>query len=129
MAGTLTVSTLSDGSNTADLSNMNRGIPRAWANWIYNSGVYAGPSFNISSITYVGSTGQNDVNFISGMTDANWCFGGGTNGVTGGGYYMMLISTGALNSATIRTASSARFVTFNNAGAQNPYDNNIVIVR
>ena len=130
MPGSLTISTLSDGSNTADLSNMNRGMPRARVNWIYVSSVVTiFSSFNASSVTYAGSTGQHNISFTTSFSDANWCFGGGTCGVTGGGYYMMLISTGALNSATLRTSSQTRVVIFNNAGAQNVYDLNLVIVR
>jgi hypothetical protein len=78
MAGTLTLSTLSDGTNSTSATNAIRGSARAWAVFTGGNGNTAGTvvnSFNISSITVNGS-GDFTVNFTTAMPNANYSFFG-----------------------------------------------------
>ena len=72
MAGTLTISTLSDGTNSTSSTNCIQGSAKAWVNF---NGVPATPtiraSYNISSVTKTG-TGQYTCTFLVAMIDANY---------------------------------------------------------
>jgi hypothetical protein len=70
MAGTLTISTLSDGTNSTSSTNCIQGSAKAWARFAGASGTIAA-SYNVSSITRAG-TGQYFVNFTNALTDANY---------------------------------------------------------
>jgi hypothetical protein len=72
MAGTLTISTLSDGTNSTSATNPVRGSAKAWVNF---DGTVATPTirsaYNVGSITKNG-TGNYTVNFTNAMADANY---------------------------------------------------------
>lgn len=69
-AGTITIDTLSDGTNSTSATNPIRGSAKAWVNFnLATSAVRQ--SFNVSSITYIG-TANAQVNFTNAMTDANF---------------------------------------------------------
>jgi hypothetical protein len=70
MAGTLTISTLSDGTNSTSATNPIRGSARAWVNFVSSSGSING-AFNVSSITRH-STGIYTVNMTTAMPNANY---------------------------------------------------------
>ena len=74
MAGTLTISTLSDGTNSTSATNPIMGSAKAWVKFQggngNTSGVIAG-SYNVSSIT-TNSTGNYTVNFTNALSDANY---------------------------------------------------------
>jgi len=70
MAGTLTISTLSDGTNSTSATNCIQGSAKAWLN--YNgSGSSIRGSYNVSSVT-VNGTGNYTVNFTTAMANANY---------------------------------------------------------
>ena len=70
MAGTLTISTLSDGTNSTSATNLVRGACVAWVNFVGTSAtINAG--YNVSSITRL-SAGQYEVNFTNALADANY---------------------------------------------------------
>jgi hypothetical protein len=73
MAGTLTISTLSDGTNSTSSTNCIQGSAKAWVN--INGASGASPtiraSYNVSSVTRTG-TGQYTVTMNNAMTDANY---------------------------------------------------------
>lgn len=71
MAGTLTISTLSDGTNSTSSTNCIQGSAKAWVNFNGTGTVAIRASFNVSSITDNG-TGNYAVNFTNPMTDANY---------------------------------------------------------
>jgi hypothetical protein len=73
MAGTLTISTLSDGVNSTSATNPILGSAKAWVNFNGTGTPAIRTSYNVSSITRNG-TGQYSVNFTNAMTDANYCF-------------------------------------------------------
>lgn len=76
MAGTLTISTLSDGTNSTSSTNCIRGSAKAFVQFNGGYGNTAGVinnSYNVSSIT-VGGTGIYTINFTTAMPNANYSF-------------------------------------------------------
>ena len=73
MAGTLTISTLSDGTNSTSSTNCIQGSAKAWARWNGTGTVAIGSSYNVSSITRP-STGLYQINFTNALADANYGF-------------------------------------------------------
>jgi hypothetical protein len=69
MAGTLTISTLSDGTNSTSSTNCIQGSAKAWVNFNGSGGTIR-RSYNVSSIT-VNSTGDYTLNFTTAMPNAN----------------------------------------------------------
>lgn len=74
MAGTLTISTLSDGTNSLSTTPIIQGACRAWVSYNGTNGAVRG-SYNVSSVTY-NSTGYCTVNFTNAMPDANYAIAG-----------------------------------------------------
>ena len=70
MAGTLTISTLSDGTNSTSSTNCIKGSAKAWIQFVGSTGTING-SFNVSSIT-VNTTGDYTVNFTTAMSNINY---------------------------------------------------------
>jgi hypothetical protein len=74
MAGTLTISTLSDGTNSTSSTNCIQGSAKAWVRFQGSSSAATiNASYNVSSVTRNGS-GDYTINFTSSFTDANYCF-------------------------------------------------------
>jgi hypothetical protein len=71
MAGTLTISTLSDGTNSTSSTNCIQGSSKAWVNFNGTGTVAIRASYNVSSITDNG-TGDYTVNFTNAFADANY---------------------------------------------------------
>jgi hypothetical protein len=76
MAGTLTISTLSDGTNSTSSTNCIQGSAKAWVNYNSNSQTVLS-SYNVTSITFV-ATGKTTVNFTTAMPNTNYSFCGST---------------------------------------------------
>lgn len=75
MAGTLTISTLSDGTNSTSATNCIQGSAKAWVNFNAIGTVAIRASYNVSSITDNG-TGNFTVNFTNAFADTNYvCVG------------------------------------------------------
>ena len=70
MAGTLTISTLSDGTNSTSATNCISGSAKAWCRYNGQSQTIAN-SYNISSVTY-GGTGNYKFNFTNAMSTSNY---------------------------------------------------------
>ena len=70
MAGTLTISTLSDGTNSTSATNPIKGSAKAWVNF---NGATINGSFNVSSVTLNG-TGDFTVNYTTAMPNATYSF-------------------------------------------------------
>ena len=73
MAGTLTISTLSDCTNSTSSTNCIKGSAKAWVNWTGGT-TTINASYNVSSITR-SATGNYTVNFTTALTDANYAVG------------------------------------------------------
>jgi hypothetical protein len=75
MAGTLTISTLSDGTNSTSATNCIQGSAKAWVNFNGTGTVAIRASYNVSSITDNGA-GDYTVNFTTAMPNANYSVAG-----------------------------------------------------
>jgi hypothetical protein len=75
MAGTLTISTLSDGTNSTSATNPIKGSAKAWVNFNGTGTVAINNSYNVSSITDNG-TGDYTINFTTAMPNANYSWSG-----------------------------------------------------
>ena len=71
MAGTLTLSTISDGVSSTSATNVINGSAKSWVNFVGSTATING-SYNVSSVTRVG-TGDYNVNFTNSFADTNYC--------------------------------------------------------
>ena len=124
MAGTITISTLSDGTNSTSATNPILGSAKAWINF---DGTVATPStirasYNISSVTR-NSTGNYTLNFTTAFTDANYSVAGGVCTNIGGGCVL------ARDSGGLYTTTQFQFFTAqnDNSTANNPSVVNIQV--
>jgi len=106
MAGTLTISTLSDGTNSTSSTNCIQGSAKAWVNYnITGQSIYA--SYNVSSVTY-NATGDFTVNFTNAFSDTKYCVVGmsGYSSASTNPTFIIanrVASTGALQAPTTTT--------------------------
>jgi hypothetical protein len=88
MAGALTISTLNNDAGVLATQNGMTGIPKAWVSFNGTGTVAIRDSFNVSSITDLG-TGSYTVNFTTAMPNANYStnvtagFTAGSGGLVG----------------------------------------------
>ena len=101
MAGTLTISTLSDGTNSTSATNPIRGSSKAWVLFLGSTPPVIRASFNVSSVTR-NSTGNYIVNFTSALPDNNYAavFGGGAGSANVDVVVQEAYGTSALRSTT-----------------------------
>lgn len=122
MAGTLTISTLSDGTNSTSTTNCIQGSAKAWVNFQGGNGNTAGTingSFNVSSIT-VNGTGNYTINFTTAMPNANYITMVQGRQVTGSGYTLL----GSTTDSTAQTTSLVR-ITYNQINTTTNYNPDI----
>ena len=106
MAGTLTISTLSDGTNSTSATNCIQGSAKAWVNLNGSTGAVR-TSYNVSSVTRTG-TGTYTVTFTNAFVDANYAVSLGT------------INWGLdLNIANANTTTTMYLVNFNTTTGNN----------
>ena len=112
MAGTLTISTLSDGTNSTSATNCIQGSAKAWVNFNgTNSSIRA--SYNVSSIT-ANATSDFTVNFTNAFADANYA-------VCGVGYHLENSTEGpTVVFQGFQAAGSVRVQYRGNGGSPNP---------
>jgi len=120
MPGTLTVSTLSDGTNSTSATNAIQGSAKSWLN--YNAvGTSVRSSYNVSSVTNRG-TGIGTVNFTSGFTDVNY--------IGAMICYYDTVAAGSLGPQSITTSAYAyQSVTTSTMATNNFLFNNIAFFR
>ena len=104
MAGTLTLSTLSDGTNSTSATNPILGSAKAWANFDGNGGATVNASFNISSITR-SSLAIYVINFTNAMPNANYAVPIGVAQNNSGQYGVGNISSLSTSSFTLTTSN------------------------
>ena len=109
MAGTLTISTLSDGTNSTSSTNCIQGSSKAWACWNGSDGV-ARASYNVSSITRV-AMGKFTVNFTNAFANTNYGFSGGV-GYSVSDQSAWLGGPNAVNRTTWKTTTALQVYTF-----------------
>lgn len=72
MAGTLTISTLSDGTNSTSSTNCIQGSAKAWVNFSgTTSPATIRAAYNVSSVSYIG-VGNYVVNYTNAFSDTNY---------------------------------------------------------
>lgn len=107
MAGTLTISTLSDGTNSTSSTNCIQGSAKAWVN--YNGVTQTvRASYNISSVTYTG-TGNYTLNFTNAFANTNYLVIGtslGGNGTDGQNYGLFGLKNA--NSSNTKSTSAVQ---------------------
>jgi hypothetical protein len=116
MAGTLVITTLSDGTNSTSATNLVKAPCVAWVNFDGTGTVAIRASYNVSSITDNG-TGDYTVNFTNALTDANYTpvvSTAGSFGVSTIGFSINTNSSGF--SETAPTTTAFRFVNVNSGG-------------
>ena len=103
MAGTLTISTLSDGTNSTSATNCIQGSAKAWARFNGGNGNTAGTisaSYNVSSIT-VNGTGDYTANITNALSDANYSVTG-CIGTASTARIVFTTLTGSLTTTAVR---------------------------
>jgi hypothetical protein len=99
---TLVAQTISNGTVSTSSENVIRGSARAWVNFNGVGGATVRASFNVSSVTYVG-TGNYTVNFTNAFADTNYA----TNITTGfSGNGSLVGSLGATKTTTAVSINS-----------------------
>ena len=133
MAGTLTISTLSDGTNSTSSTNCIQGSAKAWVNFSGVSSTTIKKSYNVSSVTYV-STGKYTVNFTNALADANYSLALGICGLGSSAGGKILVENSSGTGGTLgRTASAVTVLScysFSNPGSgtdDNSYSNSVTV--
>jgi hypothetical protein len=107
MAGTLVITTLSDGTNSTSATNCIQGSAKAWVNFNGISGSVAiRASYNVSSVTR-NATGYYTINFTNALPDANYCVSG--TAAIGSGNLLALTPFTATTSATYTAGTTSSF--------------------
>jgi hypothetical protein len=112
MAGTVVMSTLSDGTNSTSATNCIQGSARAWVNFNGTGTVAIRSSYNVSSITDNG-TGDYTVNFTNAMPNTNYATqltSGWTPGVDNSsfsGVRVNGVATGSLRFSNVNNSDAA----------------------
>jgi hypothetical protein len=123
MAGTLVITTLSDGTNSTSATNCIQGSARAWVNFNGSGGATINGSFNISSVTRTGG-GQYYISFSTAMVNINYALVGSASVSTGN--FGLLPGDEVASRTTLR---SGNFYTVNTASVNAAADaNNISVV-
>jgi hypothetical protein len=117
MAGTLTISTLSDGTNSTSATNCIQGSAKAWVHFTGSTAV-VNASYNVSSITR-NSAGVFVINFTTAFPNTNFCAAtacgnsGANTGFTGG--YNATPTTTTYGMLTLTGGGVPTDFTFNSA--------------
>jgi hypothetical protein len=120
MAGTLTISTLSDGTNSTSSTNCISGSAKAWVSFNGNGSTSIRASYNVSSVTY-NSAGNYTVNFTNAFADTNYA--PASCGSSYGANYCFLTRTGTI------TTSACQFISSYGTGVQNEQYNSVAFFR
>jgi hypothetical protein len=111
MAGTLTISTLSDGTNSTSATNPIKGSAKAWVQFDGVTTATIRASYNVSSITR-NAAGDYTVNYTNAFADANYSFVG-TSTSTGAIFTVVVANTQPTGAIVAPTTTTTRFVTTN----------------
>jgi hypothetical protein len=120
MAGTLVITTLSDGTNSTSATNCIQGSAKAWVNWAGSTGTIRG-SYNVSSVTRA-SQGEYTINMTTAMSNANYaiCFSASINGS---------INYWGISENTAPTTSAFAVRSYTNSAAYDPTYCNVSVFR
>jgi hypothetical protein len=127
MAGTLTISTLSDGTNSTSATNPIRGSAKAWVQFTDIAGVVVViQSFNCSSIVR-NATGYFTFNFTTALPNAGYAPSGSAGGTlaTNSGA-VSVFQTPSTGVVVAPTTSAFVFTSYSTGGA--PFDPTYVCI-
>ena len=125
MAGTLTISTLSDGTNSTSATNLVRAACQAWVNFNGVTTVSVNASYNVSSVTR-GTTGTYTINFTTAISDANYAVSGASTSYGAAGIPLNVNATPtAMTAPTLKTATQLTI----SLGSNVTYDSSNVSVK
>lgn len=112
MAGTLTLSTISDGTNSTSATNVVQGSAKAWVQWNGSTAAIR-KAYNVSSITKV-TTGEYTVTFTNAMPDADYVSVGSCSSDSAPTQSAMVMDfSGNTNSVFAPTTTAIRVFTSN----------------
>jgi hypothetical protein len=126
MAGTLVITTLSDGTNSTSATNCIQGSAKAWVNFNGTGTPAIRGSYNVSSITDNG-TGDYTINFTNALADVNYGVNwtaSDTQGTAGALYTGEKITSMATSTVRVTYANSGGA-----GGAVDPTWANVTIFR
>jgi len=102
MAGTLTISTLSDGTNSTSSTNCIQGSAKAWVSLTTTSSATIGASYNVTSVTR-NSAGNYTVNFTTAFSDNKYA----TCGISGTNFTLAQVSSQSTTNAVVLTTNTS----------------------
>ena len=116
MAGTLVITTLSDGTNSTSATNCIQGSAKAWVSYNCSTQV-VNSSYNVSSVTY-NATGDITITFTTAFADTNYCVTGGCSGDYSAtrGAMATLNRVGSTGAVSAPTTTTIRINAVNDAG-------------
>ena len=131
MAGTLTISTLSDGTNSTSSTNCIQGSAKAWVN--FNGSPTSGSAtiraaYNVSSVT-INGTGEYAINFTNAFADTNYTPVATGSFIYGTAWSIMGINSVAPSTESAPTTTSMRLFTSGNFSVGNPKYISVAIFR
>ena len=106
MAGQLTISTLSDGTNSTSSTNCIQGSAKAWLTYNLNNQTTLA-SYGLSSVTY-NSGGVFTMNFTTAFADANYCVVCGSTSYGTSDLNRFVMTQGSTGSPTLKTTTAVR---------------------
>lgn len=131
MPGTLTISTLSDGTNSTSATNCIQGSAKAWVNFDGTGSFTVNPnatviraSFNVSSITRNGA-GDYTVNFTNAFSDNKYTLALSAQRADA---YLVNLQVAGGTWATYALTTSVRVVCYNYNGPAINFDMDAVLV-
>ena len=101
---TLSVSNITDGVDTVETGDVGNGSAKAWVNFNGTGTLTVNESFNITSVTDVG-TGTYNLNLSNSMSSGNYSTSGGASNTSANNWFMNNAS--AFHSSTIARFDSA----------------------
>ena len=125
MAGTLTITTLSDGTNSTSSTNCIKGSARAWVNYNQLTGTIR-DSYNVSSVTSL-ATGKFQVNFTTAMPNANYSWAGSAGYGQAGQTNWLSLPAVAVSTAITTTALQVQQCYANNTANINAEYNGVIV--
>jgi N-methylhydantoinase B/oxoprolinase/acetone carboxylase alpha subunit len=128
MAGTLTISTLSDGTNSTSSTNCIQGSAKAWVNFNGASPTVRA-SYNVSSVTRA-SAGQYTVNFTTAFSDTNYAVVASASPTQSNTYVVIGVYAPSNSSYSNKTTSACAINAYSPAVANyDPYECDIAFFR
>jgi hypothetical protein len=109
MAGTLVITTLSDGTNSTSATNCIQGSAKAWAQFTLSGTTpVINGSFNVSSITRT-AAGRYYVDFTTPMANANYSVAGSGSADTSFGAFTVFVNSGTASYPYYIAPTTTRF--------------------